>query len=121
MNLPENINISLVLKKARQGLLIKGETKEKIKPFLHNSPAATGAKKIILLLEMLNLIATSGDLTLLSSSTFQNNYNKSETERLNDIYNYTKSNFKQKNFIGRNCLNRLVSVIFFAGILNRKP
>ena len=36
------------------------------------------------------------DITLLSSSTFQNSYNKSETERLNDIYNYTMSNFKQK-------------------------
>ncbi|MBC7507491.1 MAG: AraC family ligand binding domain-containing protein, partial [Ferruginibacter sp.] len=33
MNLPENINISLVLKKAQQGLLIKGETKEKNKTF----------------------------------------------------------------------------------------
>jgi len=96
MNLPENINICGMLKKAQQGLLIKGATKEKIKPFLHNILAATGAKKIILLLEMLNLIANSTDLTLLSSSNFQNSYNKSETERLNDIYNYTMSNFKQK-------------------------
>ena len=96
MNLPEIINISDLLKKAQQGLLIKGETKEKLKPFLLTIQATTSAKKIILLLEMLNLIATSTDLTLLSSSTFQNNYNKSETERLNDIYNHTMSNFKQK-------------------------
>ena len=96
MNLPEIINISDLLKKAQQGLLIKGETKEKLKPFLLTIQATTSAKKIILLLEMLNLIATSTDLSLLSSSTFQNNYNKSETERLNDIYNHTMSNFKQK-------------------------
>ncbi|MBC7508047.1 MAG: AraC family transcriptional regulator [Ferruginibacter sp.] len=96
MNLPEIINISDLLKKAQQGLLIKGETKEKLKPFLLTIQATTSAKKIILLLEMLNLIATTTDLTLLSSSTFQNNYNKSETERLNDIYNHTMSNFKQK-------------------------
>lgn len=96
MNLPEIINISDLLKKAQQGLLIKGETKEKLKPFLLTIQATTSAKKIILLLEMLNLISTSTDLSLLSSSTFQNNYNKSETERLNDIYNHTMSNFKQK-------------------------
>jgi AraC-like DNA-binding protein len=96
MNLPELINISAVLKRAEQGLLIKGQTKEKLKPLLLGIQTATSAKKVILLLEMLHVIAISTDLTLLSSSTFQNNYNKSETERLNDIYNYTMSNFKQK-------------------------
>ncbi len=96
MRLPENTGISGVLKLAQQGLLIKGPTKEKLKPFLHNMLAATGTKKIILLLEMLTLISNSTDLSLLSSSTFQNNYDKSETERLNDIYNHTMSNFKQK-------------------------
>lgn len=92
-----------------------------MKLFLHNSLAARGAKKIILLLEMLNLIATSGDLTLLSSSTFQNNYNKSETERRNDIYNYTMSSFKQKISLKEIALAACLAQIFFAGILNRKP
>ena len=96
MSLPENINIAAVLRKAQQGLLIKGATKEKLKPFLQDMLVETGTKKIILLLEILNLIATSTDFTLLSSSVFQSNYNKAETERLNDIYNHTMRNFKQK-------------------------
>ncbi len=96
MSLPENIGVARVLKKAQQGLLIKGATKEKIKPFLQDMLVETGTKKIILLLEILNMIATSADFKLLSSSAFQNNYKKSETERLTDIYNYTLQNFKQK-------------------------
>lgn len=97
MSMPENRNINDLLIKARQGLSITGETREKLKPFLENILDATGTKKIIYLLEVLNLLASSlQDLKLLSSSAFNNNYNKSETERLNDIYNYTMSNFKQK-------------------------
>lgn len=94
--LPENVGISILLKKSQRGILITGKTSEQIKPLLDKMLAAIGTFRIALLLEILEIIAISQDITLLSSSTFQNSYNKSETERLNDIYNYTMSNFKQK-------------------------
>lgn len=94
--LPENVSISILLKKSQRGILITGKTSEQIKPLLDKMLAAIGTFRIALLLEILEIIAISQDITLLSSSTFQNSYNKSETERLNDIYNYTMSNFKQK-------------------------
>jgi len=96
LGLPENVNISALLKKSQRGILITGKTSDQIKPLLDKMLAAIGTFRIALLLEILEIIAISQDITFLSSSTFQNSYNKSETERLNDIYNYTMSNFKQK-------------------------
>ena len=96
LGLPENFNIVNLFKKSQRGILVSGKTREKIKPLLDKMLAAMGTLRIVLLLEVLEVIATSENITTLSSSAFQNNYNKSETERLNDIYNYTMSNFKQK-------------------------
>jgi AraC-like DNA-binding protein len=94
--LPENIGINEIFKKAERGISINGKTREQIKPILDEMLNSVGSMRIILLLKMLYIIASSTELTLLSSASFQNTYNKAETERLNDIYKYTMSNFKQK-------------------------
>ncbi len=96
LELPENSNIKLLLKKSERGILITGKNRDKLKPYFDKILLASGAQRIILLLEVLNIMANSSEYTLLSSASFQNTYNKSETERLNDIYKYTMSNFKQK-------------------------
>ncbi|TAH09005.1 MAG: AraC family transcriptional regulator [Sphingobacteriia bacterium] len=94
--LPENIGLNEIFKKAERGISINGNTREQIKPILDEMLNSVGSMRIILLLKMLYIIASSTELTLLSSASFQNTYNKAETERLNDIYKYTMSNFKQK-------------------------
>ncbi len=96
LSLPENIGIQDIFKKAERGIAINGSTREQIEPILDKMLNSEGSARIILLLEMLYIIASSTELNLLSSASFQNTYNKSETERLNDIYKYTMSNFKQK-------------------------
>lgn len=96
LELPENIVIRTLLKKAQRGILIDAAVAEVIKPFLERIINVEGATRIALLLQILDIISASKDLTLLSSATFQTNYNQSETERLNDIYNYTMNNFKGK-------------------------
>ncbi len=96
LSLPENMGINEIFKKAERGISINGKTREQIKPILDLMLNSIGSLRIILLLKMLYIIASSTELTFLSSASFQNTYNKSETERLNDIYKYTMSNFKQK-------------------------
>jgi AraC-like DNA-binding protein len=96
LDLPENIEIKSLLKKAQRGISIDAATAEKIKPYLERIMTFSGAMRIALLLQILDIISCSEDLTLLSSATFHTNYNQSETERLNDIYNYTMNNFKDK-------------------------
>ncbi len=96
LHLPENIDLDNILKKSQRGILISGTTKLKLIPYFNEILTASNTKKIILLLEVLNLIATSRDITFLSSPTFQSSFDKSETDRLNDIYKYTMNNFKGK-------------------------
>jgi len=96
LELPENVGIKTLLTKAQRGVMIDASTIEKIKPHLKRIITVSGSMRIALLLQILDIIAGSQNLTLLSSATFHTSYNKSETERLNDIYNYTMNNFKEK-------------------------
>lgn len=96
LELPENREIASILKKSRQGIRLNGITKLKVQNILDKMLVAVNGERIILLLEALNVIASSDELSFLSSQTFQANYNEAETERINEIYTYTMNNYKKK-------------------------
>lgn len=94
--LPEITQINALLKMAQQGISVSGKTKERIKPLIDRMLVTrAGTMRIILLLEVLNIMALSEDLTKLNSCDFQCN-DKSEIDRLNEIYRYTTTNFIEK-------------------------
>jgi AraC-like DNA-binding protein len=96
MELPENRKIAAILKKAKQGIFISGETKNRVAEIINKTINAVNTERIILLLEMLNIIALSNELTFLSSTSFIQKYDADEAERINDIFKYTIKNFRRK-------------------------
>lgn len=94
--LPENISIKLILEKAKRGVLLTGKTKRTVAGILDKMLTAEGSKRIMLLIEALDVIATCTDVTLLSSIGFKGNLENSENERINAIYEFSLSNFKRK-------------------------
>lgn len=96
IELPENKFIKELYKKAKKGLIIKGEAKKQVIFLMTKMLAEKDFKKIICLLEALYIISSSNDVELLSSSVSNNNYNESETKRINDIYQFSLNNFKRK-------------------------
>lgn len=93
LSLPESAAIVDLLELAGYGLEIKGETLLAAKRILHSLRYARNTEKLILLIQLLHLIASSNERTVLSQFIFKNTFNKSDDERLNRIYNYTMNNF----------------------------
>ncbi|MEP7320073.1 MAG: AraC family transcriptional regulator [Panacibacter sp.] len=96
LDMPEMAAIKKLLQNAGNGLKITGKTKKAMIPFMETMLKAKNAKRIIILLDMLHLLSTSKELELLSSAGFSKSYDHSNTERINEIYNYTFNNFQKE-------------------------
>ena len=96
LDLPENKHIKELFLNANKGIKISGNTNYRIADILKKLLVAKTAERIILLMQALHVIGTSKDVECLATSGFQNTCNEMETERINDIYNYTINNFDKK-------------------------
>jgi AraC-like DNA-binding protein len=96
LNLPENVKIKSVLEKARRGIQITGKPKQEIAELMEKLVHADGPERIFLLMKALVVIANSTQLNQLSSIGFKYDFVESENDRINDIYEYSLKNFRQK-------------------------
>lgn len=93
IRLAEMNNVRELLERSRRGIKFTGESKLAITRFLDSSVHDTGAQKVINLLSLLNLMATSTEYELLASVGFTNSVNSEDFERFNKIYKYLVKNF----------------------------
>ena len=96
LELPEMLPIKKLLQQAKRGIKISGKTKKIIIPKMEAMLTTTNSGRIEGLLNLLQIIAGSKDRVLLSSTGFTKMYDTADTERINDIYNYTFNNFKKQ-------------------------
>ncbi|WP_230679854.1 AraC family transcriptional regulator [Pontibacter rufus] len=96
LNIPENKQLKELLNDAKRGILISGATGRKIGKLMQKADQAMGVQRVIALLKCLVAIANESQLIMLSSMGFQADIAETENERLNAIYEYTLSHFKQK-------------------------
>lgn len=99
LDLNENKPIKAVLEKAGRGLLLHGALKEKVSAEIQNLNHGEGPERIIALVRILNAISHSEEFTMLSSVGYQNILLDSENDRINDIYEFTFSNFNKKIYL----------------------
>ncbi len=91
--LPENKYILALFKKAQKGVHIKGNSKETILVLMQQLLNADAAERIILLLRILNHIASAKDNQLICAETFNASVTQQDSDRLNDIYQYLMNNY----------------------------
>lgn len=96
LNLPENKAIKLLLEKAQRGIQIHDKGRKQIGELIEAILAAEGTKRIILLMEALLSIDNAQQSGLLSSIGFRHDFEETENDRINAIYNYSLANFKRK-------------------------
>lgn len=96
LNLPENKLIKTTLEKARRGIHICDNIKVNIGEILNEIIETEGPKKIILLMEALMIIGNCSQQNLLSSIGFRHEFEPTENDRINAIYDYSLANFKRK-------------------------
>ncbi|MFC6101047.1 AraC family transcriptional regulator [Olivibacter domesticus] len=93
LNLPEFRSIRSLLATADRGILIK---EIEIANHINRIYESDGFKRVMYLLECLQMIASIKSHHLLSSVGFEYKHSVEETDRLNNIYNYTLKHFKSK-------------------------
>lgn len=93
--LPELQPIQKLLQVATQGVRIYGHTSEAVLSKMKEIYSLTPGEKIIGLIQILNIIASSNELELLVSPGFIDVYQANNTERINNVYAYIMNNFQE--------------------------
>ena len=96
MKLPESHGIAGVISNASGGLRIKGDAHQNITKVLHAMVEQSPVEQILSLLQILNEISKSDDITILSHFDRYKSSNPREKDRMNRIIQHTMLNF-QKN------------------------
>lgn len=96
INLPENIQLRALFERAKRGLEVRGTIRSKIIRLINEMASAKEMKRIILLLETLNVLAESEEVITISSKGFNLHMEEEERDRINMVYNFAINNFKRK-------------------------
>jgi AraC-like DNA-binding protein len=95
LDLPENLQLKALLDKAKRGLQVEGEAKEKVACLLDRLLESEGMPRLLLLMEALHVLAGSDELQSLASIGFKHRLPEAEHERVNLIYEYSLQHFKR--------------------------
>jgi len=98
LNLPENQTIRSLFEKAKKGIIVSEDVSNKAKTALNKLIRSNGSERIFLLIELLTIISKSANSKYISS-THSFAFEASENERLNAIYNYALTHFKNKIYL----------------------
>ena len=94
--IPEMHRIKSFLAKSFQGVRIDGSTKYKIIQHLKTLHSSDFSQRIIILLQILQILAQSDDLEYLASKNFVESFQQRSNKKLYKIYEYVSQNFQQK-------------------------
>jgi AraC-like DNA-binding protein len=92
-NIPEMYAVQGILEKSKKGLVIHGNSKEKIIGWMNEMVESSGSARVILLLKILQELASSGNYSLLSSAGYWSNLNDHDSVRMSQIYEYLIENY----------------------------
>ncbi|WP_262249487.1 AraC family transcriptional regulator [Parapedobacter soli] len=96
LDLPENTNVKQLLQQAKQGVAVYGMARTRVKELLAELLCTEGTKRITLLIEALTVIADTEERSPLSSVGFSPNYQVSENDRINNIYDFALQHFRRR-------------------------
>lgn len=100
IRLPEMTNIRDLIERSRRGLKFVGESKKRIADFIGQSARNTGARKVIDLLTLLEMMATTEEYEILASVGFTESVNSDDFERFNKVYKYMIAHFTETIKLG---------------------
>jgi len=98
--IPELNPIHGLFEKSKYGLVFKGETKNQIGEKLFQLEHLNSFQQYILLLEVLQELASGSAIELLHEQSYQNKFSEREQGRLRAIYAYVDKNYHQKIELG---------------------
>lgn len=93
-DIPEYAHVRNLLEKAKKGVCLMGRTRTMVKAKMLECISAPPFKRIILLLEILDLIAGNNEYSTVSLTENNFNHPDENASRMNKVYNYTFNHFK---------------------------
>ncbi|PLK45150.1 MULTISPECIES: AraC family transcriptional regulator [Emticicia] len=93
LNLNEAYAIRKLYEKAKQGLLIKGNTAQRLKTLMEGAVTAGPLQRLVILLSVLELLTESDELEMITAANAFYQSNEMETVRLNNVCSYTLANY----------------------------
>lgn len=93
--LPEMIYVKQLFEKAKLGVKVLGDTREKIADMMQEMQASSGHKRIIFMLSILETLSVSNEIQLLANSGFVQQSAVSTNDRLAKVHQYIMENFKK--------------------------
>ncbi len=95
LTMAEAYPIRKLYEKARRGIVVRGETNQQLTELMQRAIKETPLQRVIVLLSMLDLLAESDDIELITSPYAFYKSNELETIRLNEVCSYTLSNYEK--------------------------
>ena len=93
--LPEMRNIKVLLERAKKGIVFQGEDKIMIGEKIEALSSLTNYKRLLVLLDVLNMLENAKDFTLLNAEGFVLDTELEDNNRINVIFNFVKNEFKR--------------------------
>lgn len=94
-SISEMKNLKNLLDNTKRGMKWHKDSSQLITLALEKMLYSSGFEKILLLLELLNSLSNSKDFEFITSSNYSNSYKISETERMQKVYEYVNTNYKE--------------------------
>ncbi|MGV8878506.1 MAG: AraC family transcriptional regulator [Sphingobacteriaceae bacterium] len=96
MEKEEMVLLKKLFKKSSRGLDFYGERKVQVIKMMKELLRLSGLESLILLLKILNLLATSKEYHYISHTEYVNPFKENEADRMNKVYEYALKNFRKK-------------------------
>jgi AraC-like DNA-binding protein len=93
---PEMKDIANLLKGARKGVLLEGKTRTRVQKVMEDIVNLSQVNRILSVIQILDIISTSTENKLLSTSLPSSSFSYADAEKLNKINSYTMTHFRTK-------------------------
>lgn len=95
-SLPETVKVKKLLSRSSRGLLITGRTRNVVAKKVETLYGAKGFERILVLLDILNILAESKELFPLSTEGFHVATNELDQERIRKVHDYVMLNYHKE-------------------------
>ncbi len=95
-SLPETVKVKKLLSRSSKGLLITGRTRNVVAKKIETLYGAKGFERILILLDILNVLAESKELFPLSTEGFHVTTNELDQERIRKVHEYVLLNYHKE-------------------------
>ena len=96
LTVSETQEISKLIQLSKNGLIIHGNTKQKIRERMEHMKDTQGLEKLLHLLEIFHVLVSSREYDMLSKSFTDSKLQKIDETRMDKVFSYTLKNFKSK-------------------------